>query len=109
MGVAHGTLRNQEGFNKIIVLSKKSPDIISVVIEYLADAEQILKLRQVSKAFDTAVYRVRLFKHRQSTQMVNYLTALLKRVEDLDLQYIRIHLGTLEKRMRRIYKKVNTL
>ena len=59
--------------------------MVSIVIEYLDDVEQILKLRLVSKSFDQAVYRARLNKHKQAIHQVNFLTALLKRVEDLDL------------------------
>ena len=54
-----------------------------------------MKLRLVCKAFDTAVYRVKLKKQEQAKLMVNHLTVLLKKCADLDLEYVRIHLETI--------------
>ena len=39
-----------------------SPDVISVVLEYLSSAKHFLRLRQVCKKFDTAAFRIKLNK-----------------------------------------------
>ena len=39
-----------------------SPDVISVVMEYIPSVKHLLKLRQVNKLFDTAAFRISLIK-----------------------------------------------
>ena len=51
-----------------------NPDVISIVLEFLPSLKQVLRLRHVSRAFDSATYRISLVKLHQARAMQAHLT-----------------------------------
>lgn len=66
MGAAQGstaTLKDRSGQSVFTYKPMHiSPDVISIVLEFLPSVKQTLRLRLVSRAFDTAAYRISLIK-----------------------------------------------
>ena len=73
-----------------------SPDVISVVMEFIPSAKHFIKLRQVSKVFDTAAFRISLIKLHQARHMQ---ATFQKEVDLYDpdqvVENLEMHLATL--------------
>jgi len=84
-------------------------DVISVVLEYIPSVKQMLKLRLVSKVFDTAAFRITLVKLHQARTIQARFT---REVEAFDpnnvLENLSLHLNTLECRREKLLNKLNT-
>ena len=86
-----------------------SADVISVVMEYMPNVRHLLKLRLVSKNFDTAAFRIRLVKLHQAKGIQSRLCRV---IDDFDpekvVENLEMHLVTLQNRREKLLSKLNT-
>ena len=87
-----------------------SADVVSVVLEFIANPKLIMKLRLVSKTFDLAVFRIKLIKLHQTRAVLAHYQ---KEVDLFDpnsyLDDMQMHLITLECRREKLLRKLNTV
>ena len=85
-----------------------SPDVISVVMEYIPSVKHLLKLRQVSKLFDTAAFRISLIKLHQARSVQSFFYHEVEKYDpDHVMENLEMHMATLQYRREKLLNKLN--